>query len=75
VIREAGEAGGTVPVLIERRKQLHERIGAALERLYAVRSTTIWRNLPITTAVATIPKGRCNIWRAGKQALGRSVYA
>ena len=62
-------------VLIERRKQLHERIGAALERLYA-------SSLDDHLAALAHHYGRGNnreravqyLARAGKQALGRSAF-
>jgi hypothetical protein len=63
-------------VLIERRKQLHERIGAALERLYA-------SSLDDHLAELAHHYGRSNnreravqyLARAGKQARGRSAFA
>jgi predicted ATPase len=48
-------------VLIERRKQLHERIGAALETLYASSLDDHLAELPTITAAPTIPTRRCSI--------------
>ena len=48
-------------VLVERRQQLHERTGAALERLYTPRSRNIWPNSRIITIVAPIPTKRWSI--------------
>ena len=63
-------------VLIERRQQLHERTGAALERLYAaVRSRNIWRTSRIITAARANPgKAVEYLTRAGQQALSRSAF-
>ena len=48
-------------VLIERRKQLHERIGAALETLYAASLEDHLAELAIITAAPIIPTRRCSI--------------
>ena len=49
-------------VLMERRQQLHERTGAALETtLQQLRSRNIWPNSRIITAAAPIPTRRWSI--------------
>ncbi len=51
-------------VLMERRRQLHRRIGAALESSTQIQSTTISTNWPIITAAAEIPRRLSNISKA-----------
>src|SRR5262249_46748202 len=62
--------------LIERRKQLHERIGAALERLYASSLDDHLAELAHHYGRGNIPERAVQyLARAGKQSFGRSAFA